>query len=100
MSRYKILILPTLLSIMLGVSSPAMAETLSIINQPANSEEGVMRPERGLTQQQVLASFGEPLEKIQAVGQPPISRWVYDKYTVYFEDEYVIHSAVHHRTKP
>ena len=97
MSQYKILIVPImLLSSVLGSTTLVHAETLSIINAPANSSEGIQRPERGQTQQEVENFFGSPLEKIDAVGQPPISRWVYEKYTVYFEDEYVIHSAVHH----
>lgn len=96
MSQYKILIVPVMLSVMFGLPSLASADTLSIINQPANTAEGIQRPQRGMTQQQVESSFGSPVEKIQAVGEPPISRWVYDKYTVYFEHEYVIHSAIHH----
>jgi hypothetical protein len=30
------------------------------------------------------------------VGDPPITRWVYDRFTVYFENDRVIHSVVHH----
>jgi outer membrane protein assembly factor BamE (lipoprotein component of BamABCDE complex) len=97
MSKYKMLIVPVILSSLFGLPALATADTLSIINQPANTAEGVQRPERGLTKQQVESLFGSPLEKIPAVGEPPISRWVYDKYTVYFEHEYVIHSAVHHK---
>jgi hypothetical protein len=95
MSQYKILIVPVMLSALFGLPTLATADTLSIINQPANTADGVKRPGRGLTKQQVESSFGSPLEKKPAVGEPPISRWVYDKYTVYFEHEYVIHSAVH-----
>ncbi len=46
--------------------------------------------------QQVEASYGSPLRVNAAVGEPPITSWVYEKYTVYFEDEYVIHAAIHH----
>jgi hypothetical protein len=95
MSQYKILIVPVMLSALLGLPTLATADTLSIIDQPANTADGVKRPARGLTMQQVESFFGSPLEKKPAVGEPPISRWVYDKYTVYFEREYVIHSAVH-----
>jgi hypothetical protein len=28
------------------------------------------------------------------VGDPPISRWVYDHFTVYFEYDKVLHSVV------
>ncbi len=60
------------------------------------SMEAVPRPTRGLTMAQVEQRFGEPQEKLPAVGKPPITRWVYGNYTVYFEHQYVLHSVVHH----
>ena len=72
------------------------ADTLSIINQPENSADGVLRPERGMKMEQVEATYGSPLRVNSAVGEPPITSWVYDKYTVYFEHEFVIHAAIHH----
>ncbi len=96
MSQYKILIVPIMLSSFFGLPTHVNADTLSIINAPANSAGGIQRPERGQTRQQVESLFGSPLERMDAVGEPPISRWAYDKYTVYFENDYVIHSAVHH----
>jgi hypothetical protein len=38
--------------------------------------------------------FGKPNEMLAPVGDPPITRWVYDRYTVYFEYSYVIHSVL------
>jgi hypothetical protein len=99
MSNYKkILSVPVILSGLFGLPTLSTADTLSIINQPSNTSEGVQRPIRGMTKQQVESFFGSPLEKMQPVGDPPITRWVYDKYTVYFEHNYVIHSAVHHKS--
>jgi hypothetical protein len=75
----------------------AVADELLIekINQqPANSPQGVLRPGRGKSMEQVRRRFGEPLEEIPRVGEPPITRWVYDKFTVYFEHQYVINSVV------
>lgn len=97
MLQYRILIIPFIFSSLLGFAGLSGAETLSIINEPANTSEGIQRPVRGMTMQQVESSFGSPLQKMGAVGQPPITRWVYDKYTVHFEHNYVIHSAVHHK---
>lgn len=54
-------------------------------------------PGRGMTMEQVEARFGAPNEKIPAVGEPPIARWVYGNYTVYFERDIVLHSVTHHR---
>lgn len=90
------LIKPLLLLSLFCLSSGILAETLSIINQPENSADGVLRPERGMQMQQVEASYGNPLRINAAIGEPPITSWVYDKYTVYFEHEYVIHAAIHH----
>lgn len=53
-------------------------------------------PGRGMHMDQVEARFGEPKEKIPAVGQPPITRWVYGNYTVYFEYNIVLDSVIHH----
>jgi hypothetical protein len=54
----------------------------------------VKRPVRQNSQSMVLNKFGQPLKKYPAKGKPPISRWDYAKFTVYFESEYVIHSVV------
>jgi hypothetical protein len=42
----------------------------------------------------VSSKFGAPTAKIPAVGKPPISRWKYPGFVVYFESDYVIHSVV------
>lgn len=70
------------------------AETLSV---PETSQEtfSVTLPGRGMTMEQVEVRFGAPLEKKPAVGIPPITTWVYDKFTVYFEDRFVIHAVFH-----
>ena len=47
-----------------------------------------------MTMDEVTAKFGQPAEKIPAVGKPPISRWSYPGFIVYFEYNHVIHSVV------
>jgi len=42
---------------------------------------------------QVERRFGEPRQRVGAVGDPPISRWVYPQFVVYFEGSYVIHAV-------
>jgi hypothetical protein len=42
---------------------------------------------------QVEARYGAPAEKVAAVGQPPIARWVYPAFIVYFEGHHVIHAV-------
>lgn len=68
------------------------------------AEDGIANtvtvPARGLTMSAVEQSFGKPAEVLAAVGNPPITRWVYPAYTVYFDHQYVIHSVVPRPPKP
>jgi outer membrane protein assembly factor BamE (lipoprotein component of BamABCDE complex) len=57
-------------------------------------------PTRGMTMNQVAAKFGTPVTKVPAVGKPPISRWEYPGFIVYFEADHVIHSVVPSDTVP
>lgn len=74
------------------------ADTLemhSVAESPSNSTAGVLRPQRGVAMDGVRSRFGEPAEVLGPVGEPPITRWIYQDYTVYFERDRVIHSVVH-----
>jgi len=53
----------------------------------------VKKPSRGMSMRKVERLFGEPKEKMLPTGNPPITRWVYDSFTVYFEGKYVIHAV-------
>ncbi|MBZ2188024.1 hypothetical protein K8B33_02865 [Alcanivorax sp. JB21] len=53
-----------------------------------------------MTKTQVERNFGKPEQTRPAVGQPPISRWVYGDFTVYFEGDYTLHAVSHHAPKP
>jgi hypothetical protein len=51
------------------------------------------RPTRGMSMEKVEATYGAPARKVAPVGQPPIERWEYPSFTVYFEYRKVIHSV-------
>lgn len=51
-------------------------------------------PSRGITKSQVRNQLGEPANRVPAVGEPPISSWVYDDFIVYFEHDRVLHSVI------
>ena len=72
----------------------ANAATVAVDNGIAVKESDIAMPARGMTMDQVAAKFGAPVTKIPAVGRPPISRWEYPGFVVYFEAEHVIHSVV------
>lgn len=67
----------------------------AISEAPVNSSEGLPRPRSGQTMDSVRAQFGAPQQELPWVGEPPISRWIYPDFTVYFEHEYVINTVVH-----
>lgn len=58
------------------------------------TEYTVQLPGRGMPMETVQNRFGEALEKYSAVGDPPITKWIYKNFTVYFESEFVIHAVV------
>ena len=72
----------------------AQSEPVRVSQQ---SSQSVPKPNHGLSMDQVETKFGQPLEKVAAVGEPPITRWRYQNFTVYFEHNKVIH-AVSHRS--
>jgi len=61
---------------------------------PPNSPQGVLRPVRGMHMDQVRERFGEPLQRQAPVGDPPITRWVYERFIVYFEHDITLHAVV------
>lgn len=50
-------------------------------------------PGRGMSKAEVRAQFGQPRHTRPAVGQPPITRWDYDGFSVYFENDTTLHSV-------
>ncbi|WP_374381946.1 phosphodiesterase [Pseudomonas fluvialis] len=78
--------------------APACAETLLI--PLGNQAQPALReslPRLGESQRSVLERFGLPDHEHPAVGQPPITRWDYREFSVYFEYRHVIRSVAHHR---
>lgn len=56
--------------------------------------EPIDTPRRGLSMDQVEQLYGRPGSVTAPVGDPPITRWDYPEYSVYFEYSYVIDSVL------
>jgi hypothetical protein len=69
-----------------------MAQTLEMTPAPAARVPGTL-PDRGQSMASVEARFGVPDTRSAAVGQPPITRWSYPNFTVYFEHDHVVHAV-------
>ncbi len=74
-----------------------LAASADVLNIDGNRNvvQSSSAPTRGMSQEQVLSRFGEPNSKKSAVGDPPISRWDYNGFSVYFEYNTVLHSLIH-----
>lgn len=80
--------------LLLALTGVAHADTLVVDKVAADTQVADARPNRGMTMETVNAQFGEPKEKLPSVGEPPITRWIYDGYIVYFEKDRVLHAVV------
>jgi hypothetical protein len=75
------------------LSLPVAAETIVVDDQVLLREATVETPVRGTTMRAVEARFGAPSARHAAVGQPPITRWDYPGFSVYFEHQHVVHAV-------
>jgi hypothetical protein len=73
------------------LSSVASADELKMTPAPNG---GGNQPARGMSMERVEASFGAPSNRVSAVGNPPITRWEYPGFVVFFEHDIVLHSVV------
>lgn len=84
-------------ALLLSATTITHAEVISIADpryDVENSSQGVLRPTRGMTMADVEQQFGQAEQQFDAIGEPPITRWVYPEFSVFFEDNVVIHSVV------
>ena len=76
-----------------GITGAATAETIIVNDGVAVRESTIERPGRGMTMEAVEQKFGAPATRHNAVGNPPITRWDYPGFSVFFENNLVIHSV-------
>jgi hypothetical protein len=87
-----------------AVSEDAMPEEKAVLEEqkgdvlempapPAEPTSPRALPRRGLRMEQVEREYGAPLARHPAVGQPPITRWDYDGFSVFFEHRTVLHAV-------
>jgi hypothetical protein len=66
-----------------------------LIIEEVRQVERMPLPRNGQTMQDIEARFGIPDKRHGAVGEPPITRWDYQDYSVYFEHDRVLFSVLH-----
>lgn len=96
---YVLILLTSLIAFpTLAAENEAKDEPASGRTAAARPGHGIEMPARGMSMREVEKKFGKPLKVLPPTGptsklRPPITRWVYPDYIVYFERDLVIHSA-------
>jgi hypothetical protein len=81
------------------VASASHADTLLLDGLDMDRQTVEARPKPGMSMTAVESTYGRPAERHAAVGgevvqHPPITRWDYPSFSVYFEHDKVIHAVV------
>ncbi len=76
------------------MAGAALAETVVVDGKVTVEPSSIARPSRGMRMTAVQRQFGEPTTRHPTVGQPPITRWDYPGFSVFFERDRVIDAVV------
>ena len=82
------------LAFMLAFAIQAVYADVLIIDEVRQAERMEL-PKNGQSKADIETKFGTPQERRAAVGDPPISSWKYDKFSVYFEYDLVLSTVLH-----
>jgi hypothetical protein len=82
-----------LITLLASFSVGALADLLLI--QQVRQAGAMDVPDNGLNMSEVEAAYGTPETKGGAVGTPPITRWTYERWSVYFEYDRVLYTVLH-----
>jgi len=81
------------LALMLALTLQTVSADVLIIDEVRQASHMDL-PKNGQTKAAVEAQFGTPKKKYAAVGDPPITRWDYDTFNVYFEYDLVLYPVL------
>lgn len=74
----------------LSLGAAASADELKLSQPHAQT---TAQPTRGMSMERVEALYGTPARRLPAVGEPPITRWEYPGFVVFFEHHLVLHTV-------
>lgn len=89
------MVLTLMLLLITGFAQTGVLLADVLLIEEVRQSERMEVPTNGMTMDDVRARFGEPKEKLAAVGDPPITQWVYDGWSVYFEYRVVLFTVLH-----
>ena len=89
------MVLTLTLAFAAGLAQFGIAHADVLLIEEVRQSDRMNLPTNGMSRDEVLARFGEPANKHAAIGDPPITQWKYDNWSVYFEYELVLFTVLH-----
>lgn len=87
-----------LLTLMLAAAAILAPEAVVnadvLLIEEVRQADRMQLPGNGINQEEVRAKFGTPAQVHQPVGEPPITRWDYEHWSVYFEYDLVLFTVL------
>lgn len=78
-----------------GLAFPPHAAADVLLIEEVRQAEKMELPYNGMTMAEVRSHYGEPVRTHAPVGDPPITRWDYKDWSVYFEYDRVLSTVLH-----
>ena len=88
------MVLTLMLAFIAGLAPFGLLTADVLLIEEVRQAERMDLPENGQSMDDVRARFGDPATRNAAVGDPPITRWDYNGFSVFFEHDKVVHSVV------
>ena len=89
------MVLALVLLVFAGFAQPVTLSADVLLIEEVRQSDRMDVPVNGMTTADVRARYGEPVSAHPPIGDPPITRWEYDRWNVYFEYEIVLFTVLH-----
>jgi len=89
------MVLTLMLTLIIGLAPFGLLSADVLLIEEVRQAERMDVPDNGMSMDAVRARFGDPANKSAAVGDPPITRWDYDSWSVYYEYSLVLFTVLH-----
>ena len=89
------LMLPAMLAAGFGLLTTGSLSADVLLIEEVRQADRMELPTNGMKQTEVRDRFGAPVKTAAPVGDPPITRWDYNGWSVYFEYDLVLFTVLH-----
>jgi len=89
------MVLALVLLVFTGFAQPVTLSADVLLIEEVRQSDRMDVPVNGMTTADVRARYGEPVTTHAPIGDPPITRWEYDRWNVFFEYDIVLFTVLH-----